>query len=104
DLYISSPARKNLSAAANSRKPITTLTLCSQPPLLGSLRNRLGKRARTKNGAANVPEKAIAPSTSSHGRNWPEDAIPPKPPRNGATQVKLTIVKVRAIKIVPTMP
>ena len=46
----SSPVRKNLSAAASSRKPITTLTLFSQPPLLGSFLSRLGNSASTKNG------------------------------------------------------
>src|SRR5205823_167662 len=101
---ISSPARKNLSAAASSRKPITTLTLLSQPPLLGSLRNRLGKSASRKNGAAKVAAKASAPRISSHHRNCPDDAMPPNPPRNGATQVKLTMVKVRAMNTVPTTP
>ena len=30
--------------------------------------------------------------------------MPAKPPRNGATQVKLMIVNVSAMKIVPTQP
>ncbi len=47
---------RNFSAAASSRKPMTTLTLLSQPPLRGSFFSRLGNRAMTKNGAANVAE------------------------------------------------
>ena len=31
-------------------------------------------------------------------------AVPPKPPRNGATQAKLMIVNVRAMNMVPTRP
>ena len=100
----SSPARKNLIAAANSRKPITTLTLLSQLPLLGSFFNIPGNNASRKNGDAKVTEKANPPSRRWRKVRFDPEAVPPKPPRNGATQAKLTIVKVSAMKMVPTIP
>src|SRR5207245_2266333 len=76
----------------------------SQLPLLGSCFSNVGKRASTKNGDANVTEKAKPPST-----RWvqviPEvAAVPPKPPRKGATHAKLMIVNVSAMNMVPTSP
>src|ERR1700738_3438060 len=100
----SSAARKNLKAAASSRKPITTLTEWSQEPLLGILRSIVGKSARKKKGEANVAAKASPPRILCHQGRGEVPAVPPKPPRNGATQAKLMMVKVRAMKIVPTMP
>src|ERR1043166_6954275 len=61
-VWISSAVRKNLNAAANSRKPITTFTELSQDPLLGSLRNKAGNNARKKNGDAKVAANAKPPS------------------------------------------
>src|SRR5437868_6455060 len=95
----SSAARKNLNAAANSRKPITTLTEFSQEPLLGILRRRLGNRASRKNGEANVTEYARPPRILCHQGRGVVPAVPPKPPKNGATQAKLMMVKVRAMKM-----
>ena len=63
DSHHSSAVRKNFSAAASSKKPITTLTELSQPPLRGSFRRALGNNASRKNGAANAPENA---STQQH--------------------------------------
>src|SRR4029077_11322119 len=100
----SSAARKNLNAAANSRKPMTTLTELSQEPLLGILRSNVGKRAKKKNGDAKVTENAKPPRILCHQGRGTVPAVPPKPPKNGATQAKLMIVKVRAMKMVPTMP
>src|SRR5438128_12405136 len=92
DVLSSSAARKDFSAAAISRKPITTLTVFSHEPLLGSFRSSVGNRARKKKGAAKVIEKASPPSTMCHqGRSLV--AVPAKPPRKGATQAKLMIVK-----------
>src|SRR5437016_7276329 len=85
----SSAARKNLKAAASSRKPITTLTEFSQDPLLGILRSNVGKRARKKNGEAKVTENASPPRMLCHQGRGLVPAVPPKPPRNGATQAKL---------------
>ena len=65
---------------------MTTLTELSHDPLLGILRSRVGKRARKKNGAAKVVEKARPPSKLNHmGRSTPA-AVPPNPPRKGAAQ------------------
>src|SRR5262249_27243405 len=101
---MSSPARKNFKAAASSRKPITTFTLLSQEPLLGICLNRLGNSASTKNGDEKVTETARPPSRRC-GRVRPDPAgVPPKPPRNGATHAKLTIVKVSAMNMTPTRP
>src|SRR6516225_8764336 len=96
-----SPSRKNLNAAANSRNPITTLTLLSQVPLLGSFLSRLGKSARKKKGEANVTANASAPKARSHHCSLAVTAAPPKPPKKGATQEKLRIVNVKAMNIVP---
>src|SRR5262245_9673820 len=99
-----SAVRKNLKAAANSRKPITTLTEFSHEPLLGIFFSKVGNSARKKNGAAKVTENASPPrSVCQRGRSVPP-AVPRKPPKNGATQAKLMMVKVRAMKIVPTRP
>src|SRR6266851_370671 len=99
----SSAVRKNFRAAASSRKPMTTFSAFIQEPLLGSFRNKVGNRARKKKGAAKVPENARPPRRLSYkGRGFA--LTPAKPPRNGATQVKLMIVNVRAMNIVPTKP
>ena len=60
----SSAVRKNFSAAASSRKPITTFTLSSQPPDFGSAFSSPGTSASTKNGAANAVAKASPPRIS----------------------------------------
>src|SRR5438270_7273763 len=99
-----SAARKNLRAAAISRKPMITLTELSQEPLLGSLRRRVGNKARRKNGDAKVTENASPPRILCHQGRPTVPAVPPKPPKNGATHAKLMMVKVRAMKIVPTIP
>src|SRR5262245_9131163 len=104
DDVINSAARKNLNAAANSKNPITTLTELSHEPLLGSFRKRVGKRASTKNGEANVTENARPPSRLCHMGRCVPAAVPPKPPRNGATHAKLIMVKVRAMNMVPIAP
>src|SRR5262245_49075221 len=84
----SSPVRKKTNAAANSRKPMTTLTVLSHDPLLGNFRKSVGKIARKKNGAAKVTENAKPPSRLCHsGLAWVAE-VPPNPPRNGATQAK----------------
>src|SRR6202044_1029628 len=96
-------ARKNLKAAASSRKPMTTLTEFNQEPLLGSLRNKVGNRARKKNGEAKVAENARPPSRlCQNGRAVA--AVPLKPPRKGATHAKLMMVNVSAMNTVPTKP
>ena len=53
---------KNLNAAANSRKPITTFTEFSQPPDLGMRAKYCGKSAKKKNGSAKAALKMIIPS------------------------------------------
>ena len=68
---------------------------------VGTFRKSVGKRARKKNGDANVAENARPPSRLCH-KGRAAAAVPLKPPRNGATQAKLMIVKVSAMKIVPT--
>src|SRR5262249_3777193 len=83
---------------------MTTLTLLSQVPLLGNFFSIDGNRARKTNGEAKVREKASPPSRILPGPRSDLTAVPPKPPRNGATQAKLMIVNVRAMKIVPTRP
>src|ERR1700689_4528888 len=98
----SSAKRQNLTAAASSRKPMTTLTELSQEPLLGIFRSSVGNRARKKNGAAKVVEKARPPKRLTHVGRCTTEAVPPKPPRNGATQAKLMIVKVSAMNMVPS--
>src|SRR5262249_6768184 len=100
----SSAVRKNFKAAASSRKPIVTLIMFIQSPLLGSFLSRLGNRARTKNGEANAVANASAPRASSRVLKLPDAAIPLNPPRNGATQVKLTIVNETAMNTVPMYP
>src|SRR5579871_1217668 len=98
-----SAVRRNLRAAASSRKPMTTFIAFIHDPLLGICRNKVGKRARKKNGAANVPEKANPPKRISYqGRDC--TSRPAKPPRKEATQVKLMIVNVKGMKIVPAKP
>src|SRR5438128_1218865 len=90
----SSAVRKNLNAAASSTKPMTTLTVFIHEPLFGSFLRKLGKIARTKNGAAKVVEKARPPKNNSHQPKPDPAAMPANPPRNGATQVKPIIVNV----------
>src|SRR2546430_13809380 len=104
DEFASSPARRNLRAAANSMKPITTLPEFSQLPLLGIFLSSVGNRARKKNGAAKVAEKATPPRMVCHNGRCTVADVPLKPPRNGATQAKLMIVKVSAMKTVPAKP
>ncbi len=58
---LSSAARMNLNAAANSKKPMTTLTEFIHEPLFGMERSKLGNRANTKKGEANAREKANGP-------------------------------------------
>ena len=93
--------RKNFRAAASSRKPITTLIVFNHPPLLGIFFRRLGNRARMKNGDANAEANASPPQINCNVPNFPEATIPLKPPRNGATQVKLTRVNEIAMNTVP---
>src|SRR6476660_5242612 len=82
---------------------MTTLTELSHDPLLGIALSIVGNRASRKNGEANVAENARPPSRlCQNGRA--AAAVPPKPPRNGATHAKLMIVNVSAMKIVPTRP
>src|SRR5262245_18040348 len=57
-VMLSSAARRNLTTAASSRKPITTLIAFIHEPARGIVFKRLGNRARTKNGDANAAEKA----------------------------------------------
>src|SRR5437763_14120683 len=75
-----------------------------QSPLRGSFLMRLGNRARRKNGEANAVANARAPAASSNVLKLPDAAIPLNPPRNGATQVKLTTVNDAAMNTVPRYP
>ncbi len=68
---------------------------------MGILRSRAGKQGqeeerRGERGGERQPAEEVVP----HGA-VPRPAVPPNPPRNGATQAKLMIVKVKAMKIVP---
>src|SRR5262245_20469250 len=82
---------------------MTTLTLFIHPPLFGILLRRLGNSARKKNGEAKVAEKASPPRrVCQSGRALA--AAPAKPPRKGATHVKLMMVKVRAMNTTPMRP
>src|SRR5262249_40792191 len=83
---------------------MTTFTEFNQEPLLGILRNNVGNNARKKNGEAKVTENANPPTRlCQRGRDLPA-AGRRKPPRNGATQAKLMMVNVSAMKMVPTVP
>src|SRR3954453_19258887 len=83
---------------------MATLTMFIQSPLLGSFLMRLGNRASRKNGEANAAANASAPAASSAVPKFPDAAIPLNPPRNGATQVKLTTVNDAAMNTVPRYP
>src|ERR1700722_9294233 len=89
-----SPARKKLTAAATSRNPITTLTELSHDPLLGIALSSVGNKARMKNGEAKVIEKARPPRIVCQNGLVAGLAVPPNPPRKGATQAELMIVNV----------
>ena len=52
---------KNLKAAANSKKPITTFIEFSHPPLLGNLDKYCGNSAKKKKGNAKAVEKLSIP-------------------------------------------
>src|SRR5437762_14203537 len=101
-----SAARINLKAAASSRKPITTLTVFSHDPLLGSALSRAGNSARMKNGRAKVTENARAPSTSlsQSAAEAAEADRAMKPPQNGASEAQLMPAKVSALAKAPSRP
>src|SRR5258708_34628891 len=92
---------KNWRGAVSRKPPTPPLGVFNQPPLFGIFLRRLGNSASRKNGAANVPEKTSAPVSNWMLLNCFESAIPAKPPRNGATQVKLTMLNDSAMKITP---
>src|SRR4051812_41634248 len=75
-----------------------------QSPLLGSFLIRLGNTASRKNGEAKATANATAPAASSRVLKLPDAVSPVNPPRNGATQVKLTTVNEAAMNTVPAYP
>ena len=48
------PEKEPDTSMSRSRNPITTFTVCNQPPLLGNLRIKVGNNASRKNGKAKV--------------------------------------------------
>src|SRR4051812_44402146 len=78
---------KNLSAAAISKKPITTFTLFIHVPERGSDFIRLGKSARMKNGAAKILAKTTIPISGTN--QVPRLKATISVPTNGTVHVKL---------------
>src|SRR5665213_2388880 len=84
---IRSTFEKNLSAAATSKKPITTFTLFIQVPERGSDFIKFGKRANRKNGAAKMLAKTTIPISGTN--HDPRENATISVPTNGTVQLKL---------------
>ena len=83
-------------------KPSTTLTLLSQPPLLGSFFSAEGKRASRANGRAKAMEKASMVTMGVQNSPWV--LLMSTVPTMGPVQLKLTSTSVRARKNTPRRP
>ena len=83
-------------------KPSTTLTLLSQPPLLGSFLSTDGKKARSANGRAKAMEKASMVTMGVQNSPWV--LLIRTVPTMGPVQLKLTSTRVSARKNTPRRP
>ncbi len=92
----------NFTAAASSRKPITTLIDTIQPPAFGSDESSPGKSARKKNGSANAAEYPSMP-TSGHIQS-PCAVETRSAPTSGTVHVNEVSVNVTPIRSVPMNP
>src|SRR5438552_756598 len=90
---IRSTFEKNLSAAAISRKPITTFTLFIHVPERGRDFIRFGKSARIKNGAAKIVAKTTMPISGTNHEPRLKATI--SVPTNGTVHVKLVSEKTK---------
>ena len=93
---------KNLNASPNSKKPSTTFTVVSQPPLFGKDFNIPGKSANNAKGNARANPKPPMPAVNCIA---PPSAV--KEPANndpniGPVQENETSASVSAIKKIPT--
>src|SRR5271167_3760783 len=82
---------KNFSAAAISRKPITTFTLFIHVPERGSDFIAFGKSASRKNGAAKILANTTMPRSGTN--HDPRENATISVPTNGTVQVKLVSEK-----------
>src|SRR5579871_2136565 len=87
----------NFSAAAISRKPITTFTLLSQPPDFGNAFIALGKSASKKNGSAKTDANTVMPTSGTNHSPRENETI--NVPTNGTVQVKLVSENTKPIKM-----
>src|SRR5690349_15259583 len=90
---------RNLTAAAISKKPITTFTELSQPPDLGNVCRMRGTVARIKNGSANTVEKTSMPRSGIF--QFPCAVETRIVPMKGDVHVNDVSVNVKPIKRAP---
>ena len=94
---------KNFKAKANSKNPRVTFTVFNQPPEEGREFNQPGKAANRVNGIASARAKPNIP-TAGPSKDPPEAALTSSDPIIGPVQEKLTKLKVKAMKKIPTIP
>ena len=94
---------KNFKAKANSKNPRVTFTVFNQPPEEGNEFNQPGKAANRVNGIASARAKPNIP-TAGPSKDPPEAALTSSDPIIGPVQEKLTKLKVKAMKKIPTIP
>src|SRR5210317_894922 len=94
---------KNFKANANSKNPKVTFTVFNQPPEEGREFNQPGKAANKVNGIASARAKPNIP-TAGPSKDPPEAALTSNEPMIGPVQEKLTKLKVKAMKKMPTIP
>ena len=94
---------KNFKAKANSKNPRVTFTVFNQPPEEGKEFNQPGKAANRVNGMASARAKPNIP-TAGPSKDPPEAALTSSDPIIGPVQEKLTKLKVKAMKKIPTIP
>ena len=93
-----------MNAKASSKKPKNTFAVVIQPPERGKEFNKLGKRAKTKNGNANERPKPAIPVVNCIAPPSAESEPAKSEPKIGPVQEKDTIAKVSAIKNIPIIP
>ncbi len=92
---------KNFTAIASSKKPSTTFTVFSHPPLLGKDCNQFGNMANNAKGSARPKPNPPIPKLNCIAPPSFVNAPANKEPRMGPVQENETMAKVKAIKNIP---
>ncbi len=101
--HTKSAVDKNFKANANSKNPRVTFTVFNQPPDEGKEFNHPGKAAKRVNGMAKARENPNIPTAGPSSEPF-DPASTSNVPIIGPVQEKLTKLKVKAMKKMPSIP